>query len=399
MDHSLRDQAAAGFKSAIEKNQSRGIFYLANHSLGLQPDQTADDLLEGLSIWRTRLDESWSSEAWMREHHHWKSNIALLLGLPTGDCIVPKDSAGQGVRAVLNSWDKHAPIRVVTTTGEFDSADTILKAYQQAGRAMVSWISPSTQEGSIPLFEPAEIIDAIKSGCDLVCVSHVFFQTGQILSGIKDIADAAHNSGAKLLLDVYHSAGCVPLNLIELDVDFAVGGCYKYLRGGPGAGYLALHPRIAAKESQTLDCGWFASADPFAFERSDTIQRARGAQGWMESTFPAIIPYQARAGLEFNLKSTVPALRADSLAIQQKLRDAFHSEGVAVFHPNCPENFGAFSLLVHEKAPELTSQLRLRGIVADYRGPFIRFSPDVLTPEASIEPIAKAVREAIQSLP
>ena len=53
-------------------------------------------------------------------------------------------------------------------------------------------------------------------------------------AGAAAIVAAAHRAGARVLLDVYHSLGVLPVDLTALDVDFAVGGSYKYLRGGPG---------------------------------------------------------------------------------------------------------------------------------------------------------------------
>lgn len=382
------------FSQSLKKLNTEGLTYLANHSLGLQPDQTPADVLEGLSIWPNFMDKSWESENWMGELSRWRSNIAQLLGLPHGDFIVPKASAGQGLRAVLNSFPPNRPIRILTTTAEFDSADAILKAYQQAGLAEIKWIEPTLTQKRVPHFIAEAILAEIKAGFDLVCLSHVFFQTGQILPEVKNIADTCHQVGAVLLLDVYHSAGCVPVDLLEFDADFAVGGSYKYLRGGPGAGYLALHPRIAAQESQTRDIGWFANANPFSFERSETLTRAPSGAGWMESTFPALLPYQARAGLESVLGLTVPAIRHHSLQIQLAFREAIAGHGVPLFEPNDPTQFGAFSLLVDDRAPRIVNELRNQGVIVDSRGPFLRFSPDVLTDENAIDQAASAFKKA-----
>ena len=56
-----------------------------------------------------------------------------LLGATRDDAVVPKTSAGAGLRAVLSSFD--APPRVVATGGEFDSLDLILREWARRGRA------------------------------------------------------------------------------------------------------------------------------------------------------------------------------------------------------------------------------------------------------------------------
>ena len=108
-------------------------------------------------------------------------------------------------------------------------------------------------------------------------------------------------------------------DLAALDADFAVGGSYKYLRGGPGACFLYVHPRHLDGGLRTLDTGWFAKEAPFAYERPDPPRFATGGDGWMEST-PAVLPfYQSRAGQLFALAIGVARLRSYSLAAQRRL--------------------------------------------------------------------------------
>ena len=99
-----------------------------------------------------------------------------------------------------------------------------------------------------------------------------------------------------MLLDVYHSLGVLPVDVRRLDVDFAVGGSYKYLRGGPGACFLYLAPRHLDGRLRTLDIGWFAKRDPFAYRRPDPPELAEGGDAFLESTPPVLTLYQARAG-------------------------------------------------------------------------------------------------------
>src|ERR1700743_474215 len=75
--------------------------YLANHSLGRPLDQTEDDLREGFAHWQLALHNAWTS--WQQEEHAHRSRIAQLIGAPRPDCIVPKVSAGQGLRTILNA--------------------------------------------------------------------------------------------------------------------------------------------------------------------------------------------------------------------------------------------------------------------------------------------------------
>ena len=147
------------------------------------------------------------------------------------------------------------------------------------------------------------------------------FRTGQLLQPERVIA-RTHALGAKLLLDVYHSLGVVPVDLAAMNVDFAVGGSYKYLRGGPGACFLYVAPRHLDPRLATLDIGWFAKEAPFSYARPDPPRFAAGGDAWMESTPPILTWYQARSGQVFTLAIGVQRLRAYSLSQQRTSRRA-----------------------------------------------------------------------------
>ena len=353
---------------------SRNGIYLANHSLGRPLDQTAADVQEGLALWYEQLDDAWNS--WPAAMDRFRSNIAELIGRCDPKAVVPKSSAGQGLRAVLNSMQ--APINVVSTRGEFDSVDFILKTYEERGLVSVDWVEPWINDDGVPIYHAGNIIDRIVGTTDLVVVSQVFFGTGQILRGLDEVIAAAHSVGARVVVDAYHSAGVIPVEMDVLEADFMIGGSYKYLRGGPGACWLAIGDAMLESDMQTLDTGWFAKREPFGFARAETTERAEGGDGWLESTPAVMAVYQARAGQEFTLEIGVERLREYSLQQQATLREAMRSAGVACIEPEQPSDFGGFSLLRSEDAHGLVARLKESGVTADARGEFVRFGPDIL---------------------
>jgi kynureninase len=347
---------------------------LANHSLGRPLDATAADIAEAVSLWQQRLGDAW--DAWLEQRGAHRARFARLLGAPRDDCVVPKTSAGQGLRAVLNSYD--AVPRVVATRGEFDSVDVILRHYARRGRIVLSFVEPR-EDGR---FLADDLLAALRAGADLVVVSQVVFDTGQVLPELPALIAAAHVGGARVLLDVYHSLGVFPVDIAALDADFAIGGSYKYLRGGPGACFLYLHPRHLDGSLTTLDTGWFAKREPFAYQRPDPPQFAAGGDAFLEST-PAILPwYQARAGQVFTLAIGVERLRAYSLSQQQRLVALLRERGVPA--EGGTGDRGAFVIIRDPHAVELALVLRERGVHGDARGSYLRLCPDVLTTDAEL---------------
>lgn len=355
--------------------------YLANHSLGRPLDATDDDVREAMAAWYAQMGGAW--DAWMAEADAFRARLARLLGAPRADCVVPKTSAGQGLRAILNTYD--GVPRVVATRGEFDSLDVILREYARRGRIALTLVEPRADG----LFATPDIDAAIGKRADLLVLSTVIFNTGQRLAELPSLVRAAHETGGRVLLDLYHSLGVHPVDVEALDADFAVGGSYKYLRGGPGACFLYLHPRHLTGTLRTLDTGWFAKRDPFSYTRPDPPEYGAGGDAFLESTPPVLPFYQARAGQVLALALGVERLRAYSLAQQRELVAALAARGVAAVGGT--EDRGAFVTVGDDRAQAWVQALAERGVIADARGRYLRLCPDVLTTRRELEAAAEAL--------
>lgn len=348
---------------------ARDEVYLANHSLGRPLDQTALDVQEALDSWYHKLDGAW--DGWLDEIQAFRARTARLIGAPRPDCIAPKTSAGQGLRTVLNACPQG--IRVVTTRGEFDSIDFILKVYAQQGRVDLRVVEPDA-EGR---FHSGALLDAMGDEAGLIVVSMVMFGSGQVVTGLDGLIAEAHARGARVLLDLYHAVGALPVDVAALDADFAIGGSYKYLRGGTGACWLYLHPRHLDGSMVSLDTGWFAKREPFGYERHDPPLFGPGGDAFLESTPPILPFYQARAGQEFTLAVGIDRIRAASLAQQRLLVSALEAEGIPAVGGR--EDHGAFVVVTHPHAPELARRMKEQGVNTDARGSSLRLCPDLLT--------------------
>ena len=360
--------------------------YLANHSLGRPLDALEDDVREALAAWYADLGGAW--DAWQDEMRAHRARLAKLVGARRDDSIVPKTSAGAGLRAVLGAAD--TPLRVVTTRGEFDSIDLILRQYARRGRITLDIVEARGER-----FEADDVRAAVARGAGLLVLSQVMFRTGQLVDDVRGIVAHAREHGCEVLLDVYHSVGIVPVDLASLDVEYAIGGSYKYLRGGPGACYLYVAPRILGAGRRTLDVGWFAKETPFRYERPDPPRFAAGGDGWLESTPPVLTWYQARSGQLFTLAVGVERLRDLSLRQQQRLVELLAERGVPATGgtPDC----GAFVVVRNAAATALASRLRERSVETDARGDALRLCPDILSTDDELVLAADAVAAVLRA--
>ena len=384
------DIGAAALNEALIAQSIRPLFsralapgrpiYLANHSLGRPPDRVVEDVQRALDAWYRDMGEAW--DEWLAARDRFRALTAQLVGAPGGDSVIPKTSAGQGLRAVLNLFD--APIRVLSTDSEFDSIDFILRVYRDKGRIELTTV-PARAEA---------LIDAMHAGPpQLVVVSTVLFRSGEIVAGIEDVVRSARAAGASVLLDVYHHAGVLPLDLAALDADFAVGGSYKYTRGGPGACWLYVHPRNHSR--RTLDTGWFAKDDPFGYERPDPPRFAPGGDAWMESTPPVLAPVQALAGLEFTNAIGAVRLREYHLAQKERFAAQLAQRGLRV--EGAGPQFGAFLSLAHPEATRLSAELMRRGVKTDARGDRLRLCADLLNTDDELAAASQALAGVLQT--
>jgi len=349
---------------------ARSGIYLANHSLGRPPDRTAEDVRRALEAWYRDLDDAWGP--WLAARERFRALTAALVGAARPDCIVPKTSAGQGLRAVLNALPGKP--RVAASDGEFDSLDFILRVYRERGRIELRF-APWRE------LEPAD--------ADLVVLSTVMFRSGEVVDDLAARVRAAHAAGALVLLDVYHHAGVLPLDLAALEADFAVGGSYKYTRGGPGACWLYVRPALLEK-LRTLDTGWFAKKDVFAYQRPDPPQYGPGGDAWLESTPPVLAPVQALAGLELTLEVGVTRLRAHNLVQKGCLAALLAAEGVETL--GAGETHGAFLTVRHPAAARIAQDLAARGVSVDARSDALRLCPDYLNTDGELAEAARLVR-------
>jgi kynureninase len=261
---------------------------------------------------------------------------------------------------------------VLTSDGEFDSLDFILRVYRQQGRI----------ELKIVPWRDLEPRDA-----DLVVLSTVMFRTGEVVKHLPKLIHEAHAAGALVLLDVYHHAGVIPLDLAKLEADFAVGGSYKYTRGGPGACWLYVRAGLV-DTLRTPDTGWFAKKDMFTYARPEPPEFGASGDAWLESTPPVLAPIQALAGLELTLELGVERIRILNLAQKALLASLLPVDGAGKDH-------GAFVTLKHPGAQVISSKLRDRGVKTDARGDYLRICPDFLNTRAELE---KAASEAIRAI-
>jgi kynureninase len=345
-----------------------GAIYLISNSLGAMPRATAARLAEYAETWATRGVRAWE-EGW------WQMPISV------GDMVAPIIGARPGTVTM----HQNVTLAEAVVLSCFEPAGTRNKVVFEDGNFPSVQYFYSAQPALRVVPVPVErLVDEIDDRTLLVPISHVLFRNSY-LQDVTAIVTKAHRVGAHVVLDVFQAAGCLPIDVTELGVDFAVGGCLKWLCGGPGAGYLYVRPDLHHLQPRLT--GWMAHAAPFAFE-PPPIRYAEGPFRFLNGTpnIPGL--YAASEGLRIIREVGVHNIRERSLALTGRLLDRVRERGWPSVTPLDPRQRGGTVAINVPDAERVSRQLVARDFLIDYRPEVgIRISPHFYNTEQECEAI------------
>lgn len=359
--------------------------YMISHSLGAMPARTAERVSEFADTWATRGIRAWE-EGWWEMPITVGNLIARIIGAGDGEVVMHQNvSVCQSLVTSCLDWSGRRN-KLVTEGLNFPSNDYVYHGLSRIGARVVTVPSPDGFTMPVEL-----LLDAIDEETLLVSVSHVAFRSSY-LQDLASLVKRAHSVGALVIADLYQSAGTVPVNVRDLDLDFATGGSVKWLCGGPGAGYLYvrrdLWPRL-----EPAATGWTAHEQPFAFE-GGPIRYAPDAFRFLNGTpnIPAL--YSARSGYEIVLEVGVDAIREKSLRQTARLLDLADEAGIPVHTCRDKDRRGGVVVFDVPNGHEVTTELGRREVLVDYRPQAgIRVAPHFYTADEELDHTVRQIRE------
>lgn len=150
-----------------------------------------------------------------------------------------------GSTEALNLAIKGLPLaggNVVITAIEHNSVIRPLKTLEKEGKITITVVE-CDRTGYV---EPQQIAEAIRDDTRAVVVNHCSNVTGAVLD-IKEIAKIAHSAGAYFIVDASQSAGTVPIDCKNWDIDLLAFTGHKSLFGMQGIGGLYIKEGIELK--------------------------------------------------------------------------------------------------------------------------------------------------------
>jgi kynureninase len=278
--------------------------------------------------------------------------------------------------------------RVIVSELDFPTGTRVWLAQQRHGAEVVVLPSPDGQ--TVPV---ESYLEAIDERTALVCLNRVFFRSGALLE-VAPICAAARAAGALSLIDDYHGAGSVPIDLRELDCDLYTAGVLKWLCGGPGMSFLYASEEVLPRLEPTVT-GWWSQVDPFDF-RPREFEYHPTARRFELGTHAAPVAFLAQGGLELILEAGVERIRARQGELGDYVVARAGEAGLPVRSPRDREQRGGcIRLEVGSGATELAERLLARDVCIDARGDGIRVAPHFFNSEDDIDRLFEALREVI----
>jgi kynureninase len=239
-----------------------------------------------------------------------------------------------------------------------------------------------------------KLLAAIDERTKLVAVSHVIFKSAFINDAVA-ICRRAHDVGALVSLDAFHSVGVIPVDVKRSGVDFLTGGVLKWLCGGPGGCFLYVSPRVRDELAPAIT-GWQAHARPFAFE--ERMEYTSGPFRWLNGTpvIPAL--YAAAEGPRILRRAGMDAVRAKSMRQTSKLIELANQRGYRVHAPLDPARRGGTVAIDVDHGYEVAQELLSRDILVDYRvGAGIRVAPHFFTRDDEVALVIESIADILET--
>ncbi|HEV7629119.1 MAG TPA: kynureninase [Streptomyces sp.] len=380
-----------------------GTVYLDGNSLGALPRSVPARLAEVVEReWGELRIRSWSESGWWSAPERIGDRIAPLVGAAGGQVAVGDSTSVNVFKAVV------AALRIAQGEGSAGSArsEVLVDAATFPTDGYIAESAARMTGAKVRAVPAADMADAAGPATAVALVNHVDYRTGELHDLLAATA-AVHRAGGRIVWDVCHSAGALPVELDASGADFAVGCTYKYLNGGPGAPAFLYVRRELQPRFDTPLPGWTSHADPFAM--SPGYVAAEGVTRGRVGT-PDILSMLA---LEEALKVWegvgIAAVRAKSLALTdfflRRVREYVPEGLLRTLTPEAHDRRGSqVSLLCGDggdgvvDAERVMAALQVRGVVGDFRRPGVLrfgFTP-LYTSFGDAEHAARALGEAVR---
>jgi len=380
----------------IPQHNGKDKIYFTGNSLGLQPKNAREYIMQELEDW-AKLGGEGHFEArrpWYPYHEIFPQQLSKIIGCLPEEVVV-MNSLTVNLHLLLVSFYRPTKERykIICEYKAFPSDQYVFESQARFHACLpdrqgfdpddaVIEVKPREGEHAI---RHEDIISTIKEHDNSVAVvlfSGINYYTGQVFD-MKSITEAAHEVGAYAGFDVAHAAGNIELHLHEWNVDFACWCAYKYLNSGPGSvGGAYVHQKHTTNIDLPRFAGWWGYDKVTRFKMEKGFEPMPTAEGWQLSNAPVFSMAVHKAALDIFEEAGMDAIVKKGQALSSYLifilndtnRKLSH-DLIKVITPDDQKGCQV-SMIIKNKGKEVYDYLMENGVSVGWREPgVIRAAP------------------------
>ncbi len=328
---------------------------------------------------------------WQDDMADFRAVAAELIGARSATEIAFVPNTATGVSVSAGSLGLQDGDRILVTDAEYPSNRHFYNSLQQRGVELD--VVTQHDDGRIPT---EDILSAVNERTKLVGLSHVQWGSG-FRSNLRPIADAVHAVGGLLSVDAIQSAGALPVNVVEDDVDILACGGHKWLLGPTGSGLLYIREELIDGLIPPV-LGANSMEDGLAAGNAE-LRLAPTAARFEPGATPTATMLGLRASIRHLLGVGIDNVWAQLESVTAYLCDALSDAGCRVYSPRGESERSGIvifdppdELAARESVDDIWERLQDSGIITAVRFGRLRASPHFYTPESHIDRLAEALK-------
>ncbi len=341
-----------GAPARIQFDLADGVVYLRAGNICPCPRPVSQAMRDFLDVWQSDGDRCWGlAQAAFEES---KALFAGLIGArPAEIATIENTSMGVSIAASLIAPPPGSNVVVDELTHQSNVYPWMLRPGVEIRYA-------PAHAGQVSLDAFARLIDARTAAID---VCHVTM-AGGFRHDLAALGALAHAHGAYLVVDAAQSAGVVPIDVVEMQIDFLACPTFKWLYGPLGAGFLYVRDALLTLGPPPL-VGWMSARNPEAFDvhHLDLHDDARRLQRGVHN---GVGLAGAAAGLRMISEIGPRAIWEHVRGLSRRLLDGLAEIGVDVLTPTEDERRAGSVTFAAPEAGRLCETLAGDGILAGH---------------------------------
>ena len=363
----------------------RDIHYLNCASMSPIADTVRDAIAAGAA----RKEQPWAYKPaeFFTYSEDFRGRAAKVIG---GDAnsiaIIPSVSYGMAVAA--RNLPLNAGQSIVVLGDQFPS-----NVYIWRERALETGAKVVTVQRDLSAAWTDAVLDAIGPKTAIVAVPHCHWADGRMVDLVA-VGKACRAVGAALVLDLTQSLGVLPFNVTQVQPDFAIAACYKWLMGPYSMGLLYVAPKY--HDGHPIEHSWINRAGSEDFTRladyRDDFQPGSRRFDMGEKSNPPLLA-GASAAIDMLIEWGIDSIAETLAAKTEKIAAAAKAIGLdaAPIGVRAPH---FLSLGFPGQVPDdLTDRLAASNVFASLRGTSLRVTPHLYNDDLDAEMLLEVLRQ------